>query len=254
MNNHTLMILSCVAMAVLMSRDVMASPPAKQDSGHAESIPKHLFILSGQSNMVGLNPDISFAPVVTKALDKDRVLVVKDAHSGQSIRSWCKSNHEVPPPTSGRVPEVRGKLYGSLMKKVKAAIEGQILQTVTFIWMQGESDLNNTAYDAYLKELLEQLQTDLAFRDINLVIGRISDCGLDRKKRLEGRLNIRRIQQKFAEAHPRGAWVNTDDLNDRTQDGKIFQDLHYTPEGYRVLGQRFAEKAIVLIRKKYERY
>lgn len=214
---------------------------------------KHLFILSGQSNMAGLNPDISFAPAVTKALGKDRVVVVKDAHSGQSIRSWCKSNHEVPPPTTGRVPKVRGEHYGPLMKKVKAEIEGQTLQTVTFVWMQGESDLNNTAYDAYLKELLDQLQEDLTFRDINLVIGRISDCGLDREKRLEGRLNIRRIQQEFAEAHPRGAWVNTDDLNDRTQDGKTFQDLHYTPEGYRVLGQRFAKKAIVLVRRESAR-
>ena len=62
-----------------------------------------------------------------------------------------------------------------LIEKVKIAIEGQILQTVTFVWMQGESDLNNTAYDAYLRELLEQLQSDLAFEEINIVIGRISD-------------------------------------------------------------------------------
>jgi hypothetical protein len=63
--------------------------------------------------------------------------------------------------------------------------------------MQGESDLNNTAYDAYLKELLEQLQTDLAFKEINIVIGRISDSGLDNPKRLEGRLNIRKVQKTF---------------------------------------------------------
>jgi hypothetical protein len=210
---------------------------------------KHLFILSGQSNMVGLKPDISFTPTVTEAFGKSAVIVVKDAHSGQSIRSWCKSNHEYPPPTVGRVPKVRGNLYHPLMKKVNAAIKGEKIQTVTFVWMQGESDLRNTAYDAYLKELLQQLQEDLEFEDINVVIGRISDCGLDRKKRLEGKKYIRRTQVEFAESYPRGAWVDTDDLNDRKQGDRIVDDLHYTAEGYRILGQRFAGQAIGLVKK-----
>jgi hypothetical protein len=84
-----------------------------------------------------------------------------------------------------------------------------------------------------------------------LVIGRISDCGLDVEKRLEGKKYIRKTQVEFAESHPRGAWVDTDDLNDRKQeDGTIVHDLHYTPEGYKILGQRFAEKSIALIRAK----
>ena len=209
---------------------------------------KHLFILSGQSNMVGMNPDASFTPALTEAFGKDKVIVVKLAHGGQSIRSWSKSNHEFPPPTTGRVPKVRGEHYGPLMEKVKTAIAGQTLETVTFVWMQGESDLNNTAYDAYLKELLDQLEADLAFKKINFVIGRISDAGIDGKRR-EGNLTIRRIQQEFAEAHPRGAWVDTDDLNDKKDGEKVVNDLHYTKEGYVILGTRFAEKAIELIRK-----
>ena len=210
---------------------------------------KNLFILSGQSNMAGMDPAISFTPVVTKAFGKENIIVAKSAYSGASIRSWAKTNHEDPPPTRGRVPKVRGHFYDTLIKKVKTAIKGQSLQTVTLVWMQGESDLNNTAYEAYLSELLEQLQSDLAFKTINIVIGRISDSGLDNPKRLEGRLNIRKVQKEFAEAHPRGAWVDTDDLNDREVDGEMIHDLHYTKEGYRVLGKRFAEKSIALIRK-----
>lgn len=198
--------------------------------------------------MAGMNPEISFTPAVTKAFGKENVIIVKNAHSGQSIRSWAKTNHETPPPTSGRVPEVRGNLYEPLISSVKAAIKGESIKTITFIWMQGESDLNNTAYDAYLKEVLKQLQTDLAFKDINLVIGRISDNGLDQQNRLGGRKYIRKTQVEFAESHPRGAWVDTDDLNDKKQaDGKIIHDLHYTPEGYKTLGERFAKKAIALI-------
>jgi hypothetical protein len=210
---------------------------------------KNLFILSGQSNMVGMDESLTFTPAVVKAFGKDRIIVVKNANSGQSIRSWAKTNHENPPPTRGRVPKVRGELYDPLIKKVRAAIEGESLNTVTLIWMQGESDLNNTAYDAYLKELLAQLQKDLSFHEINIVIGRISDSGLDNPKRLEGRLNIRKVQKTFAESHPRGAWVDTDDLNDREVGGKMINDLHYTKDGYRVLGTRFAEKAIALIKR-----
>ena len=225
---------------VLSSASIAAEP----DGGG-----KHLFILSGQSNMVGMDPDVSFTPAVAEAFGKDKVIVVKDAHGGQSIRSWGKTNHEFPPPTTGRVPKVRGEHYGPLMEKVKAAIAGQTLETVTFVWMQGESDLNNTAYDAYLKELLGQLETDLAFKKINVVIGRISDSGLDVEKRRRGVVNIRRVQQEFAEAHPRGAWIDTDDLNDKKDGEKVVNDLHYTKEGYQILGTRFAEKAIELIRK-----
>ena len=210
---------------------------------------KNLFILSGQSNMVGMNQSLTFTPAVEKAFGKDGIMVVKSANSGQSIRSWAKTNHEDPPPTRGRVPKVRGELYDPLIKKVKTAIGGESLKTVTLVWMQGESDLNNTAYGAYLKELLAQLQKDLSFQEINIVIGRISDSGLDNPKRLEGRLRIRKIQRTFAESHPRGAWVDTDDLNDREVDGKLVNDLHYTREGYRKLGTRFAEKAIALIKR-----
>jgi lysophospholipase L1-like esterase len=48
-----------------------------------------------------------------------------------------------------------------------------------------------------------------------------------------------------AEENERGAWVDTDDLNNKK--GK--DDLHYTAEGYKTLGERFAEKAIELVKQ-----
>jgi hypothetical protein len=237
------------ALALTGCTTVSVEAPGSVATARALKDGKHLFILSGQSNMVGLKPAISFTPAVAEAFGKSSVIVVKDAHSGQSIRSWCKENHEDPLPTAGRVPKVRGDLYHPLMRKVRASIEGEKIQTMTFIWMQGESDLRNPAYHVYLRELIKQLQEDLKFEDINVVIGRISDCGLDVKKRLAGKKYIRRTLVEFAESYARGAWVDTDDLNDREVDGKIVHDLHYTPEGSKILGQRFAEQAIALIRK-----
>ena len=51
----------------------------------------HLFILSGQSNMAGLKPAISFTPTVKKLLARDECIVVKSAKGGEPIRRWYKA-------------------------------------------------------------------------------------------------------------------------------------------------------------------
>ncbi|MCP4890570.1 MAG: sialate O-acetylesterase [Rubripirellula sp.] len=86
--------------------------------------------------------------------------MVKNAASGQSIRTWCKSNHEFPHPSQACAKDQRQTIR-SPAEKTQSAIANETLQRVTLVWMQGESDLNNSAYDAYLTELLEQLRSDL---------------------------------------------------------------------------------------------
>ncbi|MGM0490933.1 MAG: sialate O-acetylesterase, partial [Planctomycetota bacterium] len=73
----------------------------------AQEQDKHLFILSGQSNMAGLDPDISFTPTVTQAFGQDNVIVVKDAQGGQPIRRWYKQWK----PAHGDTPKATGDLY-----------------------------------------------------------------------------------------------------------------------------------------------
>lgn len=215
---------------------------------------KHLFILSGQSNMASLDPDISFTPTVETALGKDRVIVVKDAQSGQPISRWYKHNIDATP--DGKQSETRGDLYVRLLEKVQLAIQGQTLQTVTFVWMQGEADVRETVgvYGACLAGLLGQLKTDLQFENINFVIGRINDYGTKTANpgwniKKDGWEKLRMTQMDFAKSYELGAWVNTDDLNDgKDHKGRLVENgLHCTVEGYRILGQRFAEKAIALI-------
>ena len=102
----------------------------------ASDIETHLFILSGQSNMAYLNPNVSFIPAVESVFGKDNVIIVKDAHSGQPIRRWYKNWK----PAQGDKPMANGDLYDILMEKVKMVIEGNKVTTITFIWMQGEAD------------------------------------------------------------------------------------------------------------------
>ena len=202
---------------------------------------KHLFILSGQSNMVFLDPNMSFIPAVTEAFGKDNVIIVKDAQGGQPIRRWYKKWK----PVKGDEPKATGDLYDCLMIKVNAAIKDKRIKTMTFVWMQGEQDAHEKHGDVYtasLKGLLDQLGEDLGRKDIYFVIGRLSDFDINNKKYPHWTM-VRKAQVEVAEANPRSSWVDTDDLNGKKN------DLHYTkPEGYRVLGKRFAEKAIELIK------
>ena len=211
-------------------------------AGGAEGGQKvHLFILSGQSNMAGLNPDLSFTPTVTKALAPEKVIVVKDASSGQPIRRWHKKWKPGPGKTVAPGKAGHGDLYDRLMKKVAAAIGDVKPATVTFVWMQGERDAKEGHDDVYAKSLaalIEQFRTDLGRKDVNAVIGRLSDC-LNGEK---GWDEVRKAQVAVADADPRVAWIETDDLNGPRN------GLHYAKEGYVEMGKRFAESALKLIK------
>ncbi len=210
---------------------------------------KHLFILSGQSNMQGHRPDEAFSPAVQKALGKDNVIIVQDALGGQPIQRWYKA-WESP---SGEKPKTTGDLYDRLMRKVKPLIVGKTLKSVTFIWMQGERDAKmkwGKVYEASLKGLYDQLSKDLGRDDVNFVIGRLSDFDLANKRYPHWTV-VREIQLSVADSHPRFTMVNTDDLNDGVnRRGKaIKNDLHYSAVGYKTLGTRFAESSLKLIKQ-----
>lgn len=209
---------------------------------------KHLFILSGQSNMQHLNPEESFIPALEKEYGKKKIIVAKYAMGSQPIHRWYKKWK----PLAGDEPKADPVLYDSLMKRVSGAIGKKKIATVTFIWMQGERDAREKWGDVYERSLIglyQQLADDLKRSDMNFVIGRLSDFGLENAKFLHWTL-IRDIQVKVAESNPRFGWINTDDLNDGyDRSGKAIQnDIHMSAKGYIIMGQRFAERAIQLIK------
>ena len=211
--------------------------------------PAHLFILSGQSNMAGLDPNASFTPTVAKEFGEENVIVVKDAKGGEPIHRWYKDWQM----EGVEAPRTRGALYDRLMKKVRAAIDHRKLASVTFVWMQGERDAREKfgpVYAESLKGLLNQLSADLSRNDINCVIGRLSDFDMANKRYPHWTM-VRDAQVEFAKRTPRCIWVDTDDLNDgMNRRGKpIKDDLHYSAKGYESLGRRFAHKAIDLIQE-----
>lgn len=208
---------------------------------------KHLFILSGQSNMEALRPEESFKPTIESEFGIENVIVVKDAYGGQPIRRWYKDWK----PLEGDEPKAQPDLYDSLMSKVNTAIDNEKIASVTFIWMQGESDSGQygEVYERSLIGLYNQLSKDLTFKDINFVIGRLSDFDILNEKLPHWTL-IRDVQVKVAQSNPRFDWINTDDLNDGLDRvGNILKnDIHMSADGYIIMGNRFADKSIQLIK------
>ena len=217
----------------------------------AEHHAKHLFILSGQSNMQGHRPDEAFTPAVEKALGKDKIIVVQDALGGQPIHRWWKGWHD----PQGKKPAQSGDLYDRLMGKVKPAVKGQKLASVSFVWMQGERDAKMRWGDLYEEALVglhAQLAKDLGRnpKEMAFVIGRLSDFDPNNKKYPHW-TKVRKAQIKVANSNPKFFWVDTDDLNDgKNRKGRdIKNDLHYSAEGYKTLGKRFAEACLIAIGK-----
>jgi hypothetical protein len=234
-------IVMLVCLALLITSSCRTLKQSRPLSG------KHLFILSGQSNMAGLNQEESFTPTVETEFGKENVIVVKSAQGGQPIRRWYKDWE----PPEGDESRAKPDLYDSLMNKVYAAIQNEKIATVTFIWMQGERDAREQLGAVYRKSLVglyDQLSADLNRGDINYILGRLSDFDMANQKYPHWTM-IRDIQVKVADSSSRFTWIDTDDLNDGYScDGKaITNDLHMSAEGYITMGERFAEKAIELI-------
>lgn len=95
-----------------------------------------------------------------------------------------------------------------------------------------------------MQQLIANLRRDLKQPNMNFVIGRLSDFG---KPDDEHWQNVRKAQVEVANADNQGAWVDCDDLNDKEAKGVKRDDLHYTKEGYELLGRRYARQAHALV-------
>ena len=198
--------------------------------------------------MAGLRPEESFTPAIEAEFGIENVIIVKSARGGQPIRRWYKDWQ----PLEGSGPGDQPDLYDTLLNRVNVSIEKENIATVTFIWMQGERDAREKLGEVYEKSLIglyNQLCTDLDRKDIDFIIGRLSDFDMMNEKYPHWEM-IRDIQVKVAESNPRFAWINTDDLNDGyNRKGKeIKDDLHMSAEGYVEMGKRFADTSIQIIK------
>lgn len=208
---------------------------------------KHLFILSGQSNMVRMKPNRSFSPEIAKLLPGAKIEMVRVVRGGEPIRRWLKEWPEIAkkqgldPDKISQKDKVRNDVYYQrIVTDAKKRLADGTFASVTFAWLQGESDNGPAAkiYKESLEMLLAKLRKDLNCPEMNVVICRISDSSKQKTWQ-----SIRQAQMQIVkEGGKRYAWVDTDDLNGPRN------KIHYTPEGYALLGLRIARQIKALIK------
>ena len=219
-------------------------------AGLAADKPVHLFILSGQSNMAGMDPKAGFEPEAKKLFPDADVVYMKVSRGGQPIRLWVEDFPAIAKKHNLTVPgKVTGtQFYEPILKQYRELlVKHPKPASVTFCWMQGERDAReklSAAYGEALEQLIENLRRDLKQPQMNFVIGRLSDFGKPDDTEWQ---NVRKAQVGLAQADKFGAWVDCDDLNDNEKNDVKRNDLHYTKEGYELLGRRFARQAKDLI-------
>ena len=227
---------------------------AKSDSEK----PVHLFVLSGQSNMAGMDPETGFMTEAKKLFKDEKVVYIKVAKGGQPICRWLEEWQDIGKKNGLGEKDIKRihkdgevEFYQPILDQYKEMLDKHPkFESVTFCWMQGERDANGGGQPAYkdsLQLLISKLRRDLERPDMNIVIGRLSDAG----EKKESWAAMRKIQMEIVDEDPSGAWVDVDDLNDREKDGKVSNSVHYNrPEGYIILGQRFARQGYALIKGK----
>ena len=215
-----------------------------------EKTGKHLFILSGQSNMTGA-VKAAFTAHVEEQYGKENSVVVMRMKSGRGIRFWVADYDQ---PADRGLQEKKmtsnGMEYKPLIEAALAAVKAQSFDTVGFIWMQGESDANNQLSEVYKESFLKlvgQLRKDLKREDLYYVIGRINDYAKSRPDNVHWK-RVRETQVKLGKT-PGNAWIDTDDLNGGDADNPD-GDIHFPKEGALRLGRRFADKVIEMINSK----
>jgi Carbohydrate esterase, sialic acid-specific acetylesterase len=179
----------------------------------------------GVTEETGFGPELSFACQMTATL-KEPVGIIKHSVGGTDLAErWDPVNPK--------------SLYAELVEKVRAARESRPVEVVGMLWMQGERDSKDAemaaAYGDNLGELIKSARRHFENPDMPFVAGRVNPpeaeflhVGLVRNAQEECRLG-------------QYAFIDCDTLP------KGPDNLHYDTEGVVTMGERFAEAMLKLL-------
>ena len=218
----------------------------------AETPKERLFILAGQSNMMGrgrtaelpehlkqqpenisfythgrqsviakynmFGPEVQFAHAMSKAYPNDKIIIIKTAASGSAIAEW--------------MPDT--PLYKGLLRQVGFVTDPATTNLEAIVWMQGETDARNAEaaqqYADNLKVFINSLRKDLKAESVPFIIGRITEHGIN----FPMEKVVRAAQNAVGKDDPNIIVVPTDGIS------KIYDKVHFDAKGQVELGKRFA--------------
>ena len=169
--------------------------------------------------MQRLSPSYSFAKTISKAQPNTKIGIVVNAKGGTSIEEWKPGD----------------TLYSQAIKQTQKALNtGGVLKGV--IWHQGEANARSYAkYMPKIEALIEALRTDLNTPDLPFVAGQLSP---DKPHRNNFNKMILELPSKVK---------NTGVVT--TENTKTIDNTHFDSESQRLLGQRYAEAMLKLLKE-----
>lgn len=232
-------------------------------TAHAQHL--KLFLLGGQSNMVGqlayssglpaelqspqddipfywrdstglttlrpgsgnqFGPEVTFGRTIADALPTENFGIIKYASSGSDLTNQWDPN------ISGNVYEsFRGIVSNALTAMTGA---GYTYEITGMLWTQGERDarVSPNTYEADLNEFIADVRTRYG-ADLPFFISRLSDQQTDLPA--TGLAKVRTAQENVAATDPYAYLINTDGFSFNTD------ELHYDALGQQQLGEAFGQ-------------
>ena len=198
-------------------------------------------------------PELSFGNRISALYPGEKIALIKYARGGSSIDSLAAREYgSWEMDYSG---ETGINQFDHFLRTVNGALEtrdidGDGIEDNLFpsgiIWMQGESDATLTEdiarrYNANLKRLMDLMRATFRDDDLAVVIGKISDSGLENNGKvwIYGEL-VQHAQETYVKDHTNAAIVRN------TRDYDYSDPYHYDSEGYVDLGEKFAEAVYLL--------
>lgn len=168
-------------------------------------------------------PEVAFAHEVARAFPQDRIILVKQAATGSSIKQW----------------QPDGALYRGLLRQIGFATDTYPATVDAVLWMQGESDARSQAqeanqYGSRLEHLVQRFRIDLDAPHSLFLVGQINP----EHPAFLMTNNVRQQQQRIQQQVPNTVLISTDGL------GKMADRIHYDAQGQLQLGKRFAQAYI----------
>jgi hypothetical protein len=191
---------------------------------------KWIALVAGRTEKTGFGPEIAFGHKITEEL-KMPIGIIKHSIGGTNLAiQWSPTNAK--------------SLYTELIKKVNDAKKIRKIEIVGMLWMQGEADSKDqkmaTSYAGNLQSFIRRARKDLANPELIFVAGRVNPP----TNKFPFEAKVRKAIENCKE--PNYAFIDCDNFK------KGSDNLHYTTSSLVDMGNAFADSVIKLIAKKKE--
>jgi hypothetical protein len=184
-------------------------------------------------SIAGVGPGRAFGVAIAEAIPNAHIGLIPTAVGGSPITTW---------ETGVRYPETGAYPWDDAIRRVRAAAPQGRLRAV--LWHQGESDGNDEAgplYEARLRSLITRIRAEAGDPNLPFLIGQLGR--FSGKPWTRGYQLVDAAHQRVAADVPAVAFVSSEGLGDK---GDL---LHFSAEGARELGRRYAQAYLAMTRR-----